>query len=130
MHGPDALAEAKRRDREEKMATAPTPQHPCHICSTSYVQRKSLYNHLRKAHGSDAEVKTQHKEQKKVKMAAQVAATKKRVTEEKAEKKKKKAADKEANRQPQPFNFARDINRGQVSLLLLKRTPPPPTHKT
>ena len=79
---------------------------------------------------ADAEaVKNQHSNEKKAKMAAQTAATKKRVAEAKTEKKKKKAAEKEANRQPQPFNFARDINRGQVRslllLLLVNRTPHP-----
>ncbi len=52
-------------------------------------------------------------------MDVQVAARKKRVAEEKAEKKKKKAAEKEANRQAQPFDFSRDLNRGQVRSLLL-----------
>ena len=79
------------------------------------MQRKSLYKHLRNEHGSDAEVKAQHLEQKKAKMEE----TKKRVAEEKAKKKNTRDADKQVNRQPRPFDFAKDLNRGQVRIMAI-----------
>ena len=68
-------------------------------------------------HESDAEVKAQHLERKKAKMDVQKAETKKRVAEEKAKKKNMRDADKQANRQPRPFDFAKDLNRGQVRII-------------
>ena len=82
-HGADVLAEEKQQDNERRMANAPPPQHQCNICTKQFVQRKTLYRHLPNEHGSDAEVKTEHREQKKAKMDAQKAATKKIATEKK-----------------------------------------------
>ena len=101
----------KKKKREETLKASTPSQHPCHICPASYKQKKDLYYHIRNKHDAESAtaVKTQYETAKK-----EVAKERKRKREE--EKKEERQAKIQAKRQAKPFNFARDIDRGEVCI--------------
>ena len=108
----------KDRKQEEKPAAATPSQHRCHICPASFVQRFHLYRHMRVKHGAESATKIKNQYQTARKDAAKSKQDARKIQREKTKKeaKEKRQAIIQAKRQPKEFNFARDLNRGEVCI--------------
>ena len=106
-------------NKEKAAASSSQSMHECHICKTRFQKRKVLYKHLRNVHDNSQNASAlikQHQTAKKDITKSKQDARNMQREKTKKEAKEKRQAIIQAKRQPKEFNFARDLNRGEVCI--------------